>query len=93
MKKNLKIVVNFFIVLVLGGCETTSVLSNIPKENPVPTVKKPIVSELIDGRYYCYPGCNGHKNKTSVCSNSALEKELTKRMMAFYIEDMPAINR
>lgn len=82
-KKPLLAVAIFF----SGSCTPTFLPQNSPKETSQANIGKPAVSELIDGHYYCYPGCNGHKNKTSICKQATLEKELTRRLIAFYIED------
>jgi hypothetical protein len=79
-------------VFILGGCAPTSSHLNMPKEMPITKRERPVTNELIDGRYFCYPGCNGHLKPTSFCSTAELEKELTRRSIELsMVQESPAI--
>ena len=67
------------ILFVSAGCAPPSAPQSIPKENSGLKCANLIVGELIEGRYYCLPGCCGHKLKTSSCAPAQLEKELLRR--------------
>ncbi len=72
----------------LGGCASISATTNIPKENSSRKDANLIKGELIDGRYYCLPGCIGHTEDISICSTKDLQQELFRRSVQFSTEDM-----
>jgi hypothetical protein len=85
MSKYLLIVGNICVVFVFGACVSAPLSKNISEQSTANKNVKPIVGELIEGRYYCLPGCQGHKDKYSICSNVQLQEQLLLRSREYAI--------
>jgi len=73
MKKTIILILNLAGIFFLDSC------------SPVYPPSKVVVGELIEGRYYCLPGCNGHVDKYMVCTTMERQQELLKRAKQFSI--------